>query len=270
MPVRVAVIPAAGLGTRFLPATKVVPKELLPVFDTPSLQHTVDEAIGAGIEHIILISNRAKPAIEMFAEKASGGARITVVYQDSPRGLGHAVECARELVGDAPFAVLLPDELMGDSSHLKDLIAEYEATGKAAVGLKRVPRNEVSAYGCITPQGVPDANGRVGIRDVVEKPNVVDAPSDLVIIGRYVFGRDLFGFLATLKPAAGGELQLSDAIGNMARTGKVNGVLISCTRHDTGTPMGMLTASIDSALKRRDVGPQLRTWLEGRLKGLAS
>lgn len=265
MPVRVAVIPAAGLGTRFLPATKVVPKELLPVFDTPSLQHTVDEALGAGIDHIVLVSNRAKPAIETFAEKASGGARITVVYQDAPRGLGHAVECAREQVGDASFAVMLPDELMGDSTHLRDLIADHDATGIATIGLKRVPRNEVSAYGCITPQGVPDATGRVGIRDVVEKPNAVDAPSDLVIIGRYVFGRDVFGHLANLKPAAGGELQLSDAIGNMARTGKVNGVLISCSRHDTGTPLGMLTASIDAALRRKDVSTQLRSWLERRL-----
>jgi len=266
VPVRIAVIPAAGLGTRFLPATKVVPKELLPVFDTPSLQHTVDEAIGAGIDHIIVVSNRAKPAIEAFAEKASGGARISVVYQDHPRGLGHAVQCAQELVGDAPFAVLLPDELLGDSSHLQDLIREFDAHGKAAIGLKRVPRSEVSAYGCITPQGVPDTNGRVGVRDVVEKPNAVDAPSDLVIIGRYVFGREIFGELVALKPAAGGELQLSDAIGSLARRGKVNGVLVNCSRHDTGTPMGMLTASIDAALRRKDTGSQLRTWLEGRLQ----
>ncbi|NCX32301.1 MAG: UTP--glucose-1-phosphate uridylyltransferase, partial [Actinobacteria bacterium] len=176
MPVKLAVIPAAGMGTRFLPATKVVPKELLPVYDTPALQLTIDEAVGAGIDHVVLVSNRAKPAIEAFAERASGGARITVVYQDSPRGLGHAVTCAREVVGDAPFAVLLPDELLGDSSHLRDLITEHDSSGKAAIGLKRVPRNEVSAYGCITPQGVPDATGRVGVRDVVEKPNVVDAP----------------------------------------------------------------------------------------------
>lgn len=262
---RIAVIPAAGLGTRFLPATKVVPKELIPVFDTPSLQHTVDEAIGAGVEHIILVSNRAKPSIEAFAEKASGGARISVVFQDAPRGLGHAVECARELVGDASFAVLLPDELMGDSSHLRDLVREHEASGKTVIGLKRVPRNEVSAYGCATPQGVADANGRIGVRDVVEKPNVVDAPSDLVLIGRYVFGREMWGYLAGLKPAAGGELQLSDAIGTMARKVGVDGVLISCSRHDTGTPLGMLTASIDAALKRRDVAAQLRTWLAARL-----
>lgn len=265
MPVRVAVIPAAGLGTRFLPATKVVPKELLPVFDTPSLQLTVDEAANAGIERVVLIANRAKPAIEAFAERATGSARVSVVYQDAPRGLGHAVECAREVVGDASFAVLLPDELMGDASHLRELIAEHEKSGKAAIGLKQVPRNEVSAYGCITPQGVPDATGRVGVRDVVEKPNSVDAPSDLVIIGRYVFGRDIWGHLASLKPAAGGELQLSDAIGSLSRKGGVVGVLINCSRHDTGTPLGLLTASIDAALRRKEVSPHLRTWLERRL-----
>ncbi len=265
VPVRHAVIPAAGLGTRFLPATRAVPKELLPVFDTPSLQHTIDEATGAGIDHIVLISNRAKPAIEAFADRATSSARISVVHQESPRGLGHAVMCAREVVGDAPFAVLLPDELLGASSHLRDLIREHESSGNAAIGLKRVPRSEVSAYGCVTPQGVPDERGRVGVRDVVEKPNSVDAPSDLVIIGRYVFGRDIFGHLASLKPAAGGELQLSDAIGALARKGGVNGVIVDCSRHDTGTPLGMLTASIEAALRRRDVGPQLRDWLAKRL-----
>jgi len=265
MPVRTAVIPAAGLGTRFLPATKVVPKELLPVFDTPSIQHTIDEAASAGIEHVVIVSNRSKPAIEAFAERATGAMRVSVVYQDAPRGLGHAVECAREAVGDAPFAVLLPDELLGDGSHLRDLVAEHESSGKSAIGLKQVPRNEVSAYGCVTPQGVPDSSGRVGVRDVVEKPNTVDAPSDLVIIGRYVFGREIWGHLASLKPAAGGELQLSDAIASLARKGSVVGVLIGCSRHDTGTPLGMLTASIEAALRRKDVAPQLRAWLERRL-----
>jgi UTP--glucose-1-phosphate uridylyltransferase len=265
MPVHIAVIPVAGLGTRFLPATAVVPKELLPVFDTPSLQRTIDEARSAGIERVILVSSRAKPSIDAFAERATGGVRVDVVYQDAPRGLGHAVACARELVGDAPFAVLLPDELMDDASNLTDLAAEYEATGRSAIGLKRVPRSEVSAYGCISPQGVPDASGRVVVRDVVEKPIAAEAPSDLVIIGRYVFGREIWGHIASLKPAKGGELQLSDAIDTLARKGSVVGVIARSGRHDTGTPLGMLTASIDTALKRRDVGPVLRAWLERRL-----
>lgn len=265
MPVRIAVIPVAGLGTRFLPATAVVPKELLPVFDTPSLQHTIEEARSTGVERVILVSSRAKPSIDAFAERTISGVRIDVVYQDAPRGLGHAVSCARELVGDAPFAVLLPDELMDDGSNLGDLVAEHEATGKSAIGLKRVPRSEVSAYGCVTPQGVPDASGRVVVRDVVEKPNAAEAPSDLVIIGRYVFGREIWGHLASLKPAKGGELQLSDAIASLARKGAVVGIIARSGRHDTGTPLGMLTASIDTALRRRDVGPLLRAWLERRL-----
>lgn len=267
---RCAVIPAAGLGTRFLPTTKVVPKELLPVFDTPSLQHTLNEAVGAGIEHVIVVSHRAKPAIEAFVEQAQSQVRTSLVYQDAPRGLGHAVQCAHELVGDAAFAVLLPDELLTASTHLSDLISEYEATGRAAVGLKQVPRAEVSAYGCVTPQGVVDDRGRVRVRDVVEKPNAIDAPSNLVIIGRYVFDRTIFGHLAALKPAAGGELQLSDAIATLAHTGAVTGVMINCDRYDTGTPLGMLVASIDVAMRRREVGPQLVAWLQRRLGESAS
>lgn len=265
VPVRTAVIPVAGLGTRFLPATAVVPKELLPVFDTPCLQHTIDEARSAGFDRVVLVSSRAKPSIDSFAERQAGGVRIDVVYQDAPRGLGHAVECARDLVGDAPFAVLLPDELMGDGSDLRGLVSEYDSSGKSTLGLKRVPRNEVSSYGCVTPQGVPDASGRVVVRDVVEKPNAAEAPSDLVIIGRYVFGREIWAHLASLKPSKGGELQLSDAIAALARKGGVVGIIARGRRHDTGTPLGLLTASIDAALKRRDVATPLRTWLERRL-----
>ena len=262
---RIAVIPAAGLGTRFHPVSKIVPKELLPVFDTASLQHTVQEALDAGIEHIVIVSNRTKEAIEAFANQLGSVGRVSVVNQDAPRGLGHAVECARAVIGDAPFAVLLPDELMGDSTTLRDLITEHEVSDKSVIALKRVPRAEVSAYGCVTPQGVPDATGKVGVRDVIEKPNAAEAPSDLVIIGRYVFGREIWGHLASLKPATGGELQLSDAIASLARKGGVVGMIGRSTRHDTGTPLGMLTASIDAALKRRDVAPQLRSWLERRL-----
>lgn len=267
---RIAVIPAAGLGTRFHPVSKVVPKELLPIFDTASLQLTLEEAAASGIHHAVIVSNRTKAGIEALADQVSTGIRVSVVYQDVPRGLGHAVECARDIVGDAPFAVLLPDELMGDTATLGDLIAEHETSGKSTIAIKRVPRAEVSAYGCVTPQGVPDAKGRVGVRDVVEKPNAAEAPSDLVLIGRYVFGREIWAHLASLKPAKGGELQLSDAVASLARQGGVVGVLARSTRHDTGTPLGMLTASVDAALKRRDIGPQLRAWLERRLLGDSS
>lgn len=262
---RVAVIPAAGLGTRFLPTTRVVPKELLPVYDTPALQHTLDEAAGAGIERVIVVTNESKPAIEAFTRLQTSAVKVSVVHQDAPRGLGHAVLCAREAVGDESFAVLLPDELLGSSSHLGDLIAEHAASKRAVIGLQRVALAEVSAYGCVATSGEPDARGRVEVRDVVEKPKIADAPSDLVIVGRYVFGQDIWNVLATLQPAAGGELQLSDAIGVLARRASVCGVLVGCARHDTGTPFGMLTASIDTALHREDVSPALRAWLERRL-----
>lgn len=270
MPARVAVIPAAGLGTRFLPVSAVVPKELLPVFDTPALARTIDEAAGAGIERVVIVSSRSKPSIEALATKVAGGVSVEIVYQDAPRGLGDAVGCARRSVGDAPFAVMLPDELLGDSSHLRDLVAEHDASGTTCIGLARVPRDEVSAYGCVEPIGSPDERGRVGVRDVVEKPSAADAPSDLVIIGRYVFTPEIWDALASLRPAPGGELQLSDAIAALARGGKVTGIVAGCPRHDTGTPIGMLIASIDAALERADTGPRLRDWLSRRLGGTAN
>jgi UTP--glucose-1-phosphate uridylyltransferase len=248
-----------------LPATRVVPKELLPVFDTPSLQHTVDEAVGAGINRVIVVTSRAKPAIEAFTQLQTAGVQMSVVYQDAPRGLGHAVLCSREAVGDDAFAVLLPDELLGSSSHLRDLIAEHEASGRTAIGLQRVPLGDVSSYGCVATSGELDGTGRVAVSDVVEKPSIADAPSDLVIVGRYVFGSAIWETLEKLQPSAGGELQLSDAIGVLARRGDVCGVQVNCSRHDTGTPLGMLTASIDAALRRDDVSPVLRAWLERRL-----
>ena len=262
---RVAVIPAAGLGTRFLPATRVVPKELLPVYDTPSLQHTVDEAIGAGIDRVVVVTSRSKPAIEAFTQLQTDKAQISIVYQDAPRGLGHAVLCSRDAVGDEAFAVLLPDELLGSSSHMRDLIAEYETSGRSAIGLQQVPLSDVSAYGCVATPGPLDDAGRVVVNDVVEKPSVADAPSDLVIVGRYVFAPEIWRTLENLQPSAGGELQLSDAIGILARQGGVCGVRVNCSRHDTGTPLGMLTASIDAALRRNDVAPVLREWLQRRL-----
>ena len=220
MQVRSAVIPAAGMGTRFLPASKAVPKELMPIGDTPALQLVIDEALGAGIDHIVVVSSKGKPAIEAYFEpspevvdtlEASGrkeladrirgiGAdwQVTVVYQDVPKGLGHAVGCAREAVGDQPFAVLLPDELMGDSSLLAHLNGICVSTGGSVVGLKEVPPEDVSSYGVIDPAGPVDADGVVAIRDMVEKPPAGEAPSNLIIIGRYVLTPDVFDEIAGL------------------------------------------------------------------------
>ena len=214
MSVRCAVIPAAGLGTRFLPATKAVPKELLPIGDTPLLQIVIDEALGAGIDHIVVVSSRSKPGIDAYFEdrpeviealEAQGRReladrirsigsdwRATVVYQDQPRGLGHAVGCAREAVGDQPFAVMLPDELMGDSSLLAHMNGVCLSSGGSVVGLKRVPKEDVGAYGVIEPLSPVDPDGVVAIGGMVEKPDPAEAPSDLIIIGRYVLTPDVF------------------------------------------------------------------------------
>ncbi len=266
MAVRTAVIPAAGMGTRFLPATRAVPKELLPIYDTPALQLVADEAAAAGCERIVIVSSRAKPAIEMYAERmARPGLEVRLVHQPEPRGLGHAVGCAREHLGGESFAVLLPDEVMGDASLLRTMTEEHAASGDHVVGLVRVPAAEVPAYGCAATRGVPDARGVVGVRDVVEKPAAADAPSDLVLAGRYVLGPDALARIDALRPAHSGELQLSDALAAIARAGRLRGVVATCRRYDTGTPLGLLRAVVDAALARPDVGPQLRGWLTERL-----
>ena len=287
MQVRTAVIPAAGLGTRFLPATKAVPKELLPIIDTPALQLIIDEAVGAGIDHIVIVTNRNKPAIEAYFESSDEvlaklrstrrnaladrieaigrDVRVSFVYQDAPLGLGHAVGCAASVVGDEPFAVMLPDELMGDSSLLDQMARLCESTGGSVVGLKRIPRDEVSAYGVIAPSTELDEHGVVGISTMVEKPNVDDAPSDLIIIGRYVLTPDVFAEIEQLEPGSGGEIQLTDALKVQAANGPFHGVLSTVTRYDTGTPLGWLSAVVDIALDDPDIGDEFGTYLRDRL-----
>ncbi len=280
MQVRSAVIPAAGLGTRFLPATKAVPKELMPIGDTPALQLIIDEALGAGIEHIVIVSHRDKPAIEAYfapnpaliaslEEKGKPEVaqrlrsigtdwRVSIVYQDEPRGLGHAVGCARAAVGDVPFAVLLPDEIMGDSSLLAQMNGVCVRTGGSVVGLKQVPLAEVGAYGVVDPAGPMDDDGVIPVRDLVEKPAPATAPSDLIVIGRYVLTPDVFDEIAELRPGAGGELQLTDALRGQAVRAPFHGVLSRIARHDTGTPLGFLTAAVEITLADPEIGPALR------------
>jgi UTP--glucose-1-phosphate uridylyltransferase len=287
MLVRTAVIPAAGLGTRFLPATKAVPKELLPIIDTPALQLIIDEAVGAGIGHVVIVTNRNKPAIEAYFEKSdevlaklrSTGrdamadrlesigrdVRVSFVYQDQPLGLGHAVGCAAEAVGAEPFAVLLPDELMGDSGLLDQMARLCESTGGGVVGLKRVPRDQVSSYGVIDPTGELGADGVVGVRTLVEKPAADDAPSDLIIIGRYVLTPDVFEELERVQPGTGGEIQLTDALRVQAANGPFHGVLSGTRRYDTGTPLGWLTAVVDLALEDPIIGGDFSAHLRDRL-----
>ena len=287
MQVRTAVIPAAGLGTRFLPATKAVPKELLPIIDTPALQLIIDEAVGAGIDHIVIVTNHNKPAIEAYFEPSAEAVaklrstgrhamadhlesigrdvQVSFVYQDAPLGLGHAVGCAASMVGDEPFAVMLPDELMGDSSLLDQMARLCESSGGSVVGLKRVPRDQVSSYGVIDPSTELDESGVIGIRTMVEKPKAEDAPSDLIIIGRYVLTPDVFAEIEGLEPGSGGEIQLTDALRMQAARSPFHGVLSSVRRYDTGTPLGWLSAVVDIALDDPMIGDEFVAFLRSRL-----
>lgn len=288
MAIRTAVIPAAGLGTRFLPATKAVPKELMPIFDTPAIQLVMDEAIGAGATRIVIVTSAAKPAIEEYVkpspdvvkrvrdsgridlaarlERIGRDVEVTFALQDEPRGLGHAVSCARDAVGNEAFMLLLPDELMGGPQLMSQMVAMCERDKKSVVGLKQVPINEVSSYGVVTTTGAPSTAGEVTVTGVVEKPKPEESPSDLILVGRYVLVPEMFDLLAALKPAASGEIQLTDALLEAAKTGDVLGVVSDIARFDTGTPLGWLKAVIEFARQRDDVAPALDAWLLSLLK----
>ena len=268
MAVRTAVIPAAGMGTRFLPATRATPKELLPIYDTPALQFVIDEAVQAGCTRVVIVTSRAKPSIENYASAASTDkVAVSVVHQDSPLGLGHAGSCARQAVGDEPFVVMLPDEIMGDASLTKQLVALYEQSGKSSIGLKRVAAAEVSNYGNVkVASSAGTSESSVAILQVVEKPKPTDAVSDIVIIGRYVLSPKIFEKLEQIKPSSNGELQLTDALAMFASESALVGVVSDITRYDTGTPMGLLRAVIEIALERKDIGPQLNSWLKEKFK----
>ena len=283
MQVRSAVIPAAGMGTRFLPATKAVPKELFPIGDQPALQIVIDEALGAGVDHIVVVSSRDKPAIEAYfrADDALIGSledsgkteiaerlrsigrdwRATIVYQDQPKGLGHAVGCAREAVGDEPFAVMLPDELMGSSALLAQMNGVCASTGGSVVAVVNVPRDQVSSYGVIDPAGELSADGVIPVKDLVEKPSVEDAPSNFVLTGRYVLTAEAWDEIARLQPGRGGELQLTDALRAQAARSPFHAVVSSEGRHDTGNPLGFLTSSIELALANPELSGPLREFL---------
>jgi UTP--glucose-1-phosphate uridylyltransferase len=291
--VRAAVIPAAGLGTRFLPATKAVPKELLPVVDAPALQYVVEEAAAAGIADVIIITNENKPSIAAHfapnpaleqALAASGDAaklalvqhpttvaNVSTVFQDAPRGLGHAVLCAADAVGDEPFAVLLGDDLIdADDPLLQRMLQVRSQRGGSVVALMRVPREDVSKYGCAAVSSTDEAD-IVSIHGLVEKPPVDEAPSDLVIVGRYVLDPAVFEVLRHTAPGRGGEIQLTDALQTLAERGfdgaggGMSGVVFEGRRYDTGDRLEYLKAVVQLALKRDDLGPPFRSWLDSFL-----
>ncbi len=284
MQVRSAVIPAAGMGTRFLPATKAVPKELFPIGDQPALQIVIDEALGAGVDHIVVVSSRSKPAVAAYfapddaligslvdAGKTDLAERLrsigrdwraTIVYQDDPKGLGHAVGCARNAVGPEPFAVLLPDELMPSSALLAQMNGVCASTGGSVVAVVNVPREQVSSYGVIDPAGELSADGVIAVKDLVEKPSIEDAPSNFIITGRYVLTADAWDEIDRLQPGRGGELQLTDALRAQAARSPFHAVVSTEGRFDTGNPLGFLTSSIELGLLDPDLGPPLRAFLD--------
>lgn len=288
MSVRVAVIPAAGRGTRFLPFTKAVPKELLPLGPIPAIQLVVDECIGAGIEHIVVVTSHTKPALAAYLDpdqalvdelRAAGNAelaatiaalnrdvRFSYAYQDQPRGLGHAVGCGRDAVGDELFAVVLPDEIIGGPRLLAQMFAVAGATGGGVVGLQEVPAAMVHRYGIVEPSG-PVTDGVVAVRSMVEKPDPDAAPSNLAIIGRYVLTPDIFAEIDSVAPGRLGEIQLTDAMRAQAQRGPFSGVIGTDTRHDTGNPLGWFEAVTDAMLAHPDHGAASRRMLAERLRG---
>jgi UTP--glucose-1-phosphate uridylyltransferase len=281
--VRKAVIPVAGLGTRMLPATKVVPKELLPIVDTPALQVVIEEVIQSGIQEIILVTGRGKGAIEDHFDhsyeledtlerrgktdqldsikRISELVRTMSIRQKQPRGLGHAVLCAKEAVGDEPFAVLLPDDIIAaDPTVTKQLIDNYEKYNAGAIALMQVPPDEVERYGIVHTENWAPRLHR--IRTLMEKPKPDKALSNLAIIGRYVLPPQIFDYLEATNPGTDGEIQLTDALQRLARERALVGYEFVGHRHDIGDKLGFLKANITYALQRPDIGPELRAYLK--------
>jgi len=281
-PVRKAVIPAAGLGTRFLPATKAQPKEMLPVVDRPAIQHVVEEAVGAGLRDILIITGRGKRSLEDHFDRsfelehyleASGKfellkemrhiadmADIHYVRQGEPRGLGHAVGVARQHVGDEPFAVLLGDDIMIDQSGvLHGMLGIYERYGRSVVALKEFPRKDVSSYGCVRPEHVED--DLVRVLDIVEKPAPDEAPSNLAVMGRYVLTPEIFDAIDQVDPGAGGEIQLTDAMALLLEEQTIYGHVFEHGRYDIGDKLDYLRATVELAIERHDLGPGFRAFL---------
>jgi len=276
--VRKAVIPAAGLGTRSLPGTKAQPKEMLPVADKPSIQYVVEEAAKAGLDDILVITSRGKRAIEdhfdrnveleLYLEQKGKTdllkevqaitdlAHVHYVRQHDPLGLGHAVSLARDHVGSEPFAVLLGDDMMVDDARLlRRMLDVHQERDASVLAILQVPRDEISAYGCAVAD--PVSEGVVRIRSLVEKPPPEEAPSDMAVVGRYVFTPDIFDALERIEPGAGGELQLTDAIELLAQEQPVYGCVFQDGRYDIGRKIDFLRANIELSLERPDVGPEL-------------
>ncbi|OLE84012.1 MAG: UTP--glucose-1-phosphate uridylyltransferase [Acidobacteria bacterium 13_1_20CM_2_60_10] len=286
--VRKAVLPAAGLGTRFLPATKAQPKEMLPVVDKPLIQYVAEECVASGIEHIIIVTGKGKnaiedhfdlaPSLERFLEekgkkdqaemvrRISNMVRVSYTRQKEPLGLGHAVLVARDLVGDEPFAVLLGDVIIpGNRPATKQLVEVYEATGIGAIAVEQVPREKTHFYGVVDGEPKPQApwgQRLLRIRDLVEKPKPGKAPSNLAITGRYVLPPDIFDCLARTKPGSGNEIQLTDALRILAKERGLWALIYEGISYDAGDKLGFLKATVEIALQNPELGAEFRKYLK--------
>lgn len=283
--VRKAIIPAAGLGTRFLPATKAQPKEMLPIVDKPTIQYIIEEAVASGIEDIIVVTGRGKRAIEDHFDKSyeleetlakkekwdllkevqgiSNLANIHYIRQKEPKGLGHAIACASRFIGDEPFAVLLGDDIVHSPGKpaLKQLIDVYERFNSSVIGVQQVPDEDVSKYGIISMNNGEIEKDVFRIHDLVEKPKREEAPSNYAIMGRYILRPEIFYVLDNVKPGAGGEIQLTDAIKLLNEQQIVVAYNFEGTRHDVGDKFGFIRATIEFALEREDLREEVLGYL---------
>jgi UTP--glucose-1-phosphate uridylyltransferase len=283
--IRKAIFPAAGLGTRFLPATKAQPKEMLPLVDKPIIQYVIEEAVASGLTSIIIVTGRGKNAIEDHFDVAyelerllqergktdlleqvrsvSNLINVSYVRQGEQLGLGHAVLQARDLVGDEPFAVMLGDDIIDSPVPcMGQMVEAFERHGGPVIAVQQVPKSEISAYGVIDAVPEPGQDRVYRIRDLVEKPKAQEAPSDLAIIGRYILTPDIFEALATTPRDAGGEIQLTNGLRRLRETRTLFGYRFEGTRHDAGNKLGFLKATVEFALKRDDLGAPFREYLK--------
>lgn len=289
--VRKLVIPAAGLGTRFLPATKALPKEMLPIVDTPAIHYIVKEAIDAGIEDIIIITNETKHVMENYFDvnfeletrlrqsgkdkmadqvnKIAHMANVYYVRQKEPKGLGHAILCAKSFIGDEPFGVILGDDLVvSEKPALGQLIEAYNKTGTSVLGVQEVPHDQTYKYGIIKPVSDKNDGKLIQVEDFVEKPKVENAPSDYAVLGRYVLTPDIFDALVNTKPGVGGEIQLTDAIKATMSNHKLYAYNFDGQRYDTGDKFGYMKACIDFSLKNPETSEKVKQYIFDLAKDL--
>lgn len=286
--IKKAIIPAAGLGTRFLPATKAQPKEMLPIVDKPTLQYIIEEAISSGIEEILIITGRNKSSIENHFDKSveleleleksgkielleqvrrvSNMVNIHYIRQKEPKGLGHAIYCAKSFIGQEPFAVLLGDDIVYNDKNpcLAQMISVYNQNQVSVLGVQRVPKTEVSKYGIVAGERTADRLHRV--QDLVEKPKMEESPSDIAILGRYIITPAIFEILARTKPGKGGEIQLTDALKELAQKEQMFAYEFDGRRYDVGDKQGFLEATVEYALRRGDLRADFLRYLRDVVK----